>query len=132
MRTGMFNPAEAKYANGVLCQLPYPTDDSRLIIQAVQTGLNQVFREGFSYAKAQVMLLDLCRKNEYTPDLFAPEQPVKTERLMSTLDAINNRWGRGTLQPGRIAKPVEWAMRRELLSPAYTTRWTDLLIARAE
>lgn len=37
------------------------------------------------------MLLDLCRKNEYTPDLFAPEQPVKTERLMSTLDAINNR-----------------------------------------
>ncbi|WOS76255.1 DUF4113 domain-containing protein [Pseudomonas aeruginosa] len=46
---------------------------------------------------------------------------------MSTLDAINNRWGRGTLQPGRIAKPAEWAMRRELLSPAYTTRWTDLL-----
>ena len=78
------------------------------------------------------MLLDLCRKNEYTPDLFAPEQPVKTERLMSTLDAINNRWGRGTLRPGRIAKPAEWAMRRDLLSPAYTTRWTDLLIASAE
>ena len=77
-------------------------------IKAVQAGLQQVYREGFSYAKAQVMLLDLCRKNEYTPDLFAPEQPVKTERLMSTLDAINNRWGHGTLQPGRIAKPVEW------------------------
>ena len=113
----MFNPSEAKYADGVLCQLPYPTDDSRLIIKAVQAGLQQVFREGFSYAKAQVLLLDLCRKNEYTPDLFAPEQPVKTERLMSTLDAINNRWGRGTLQPGRNAKPVEWAMRRELRSP---------------
>lgn len=64
-----------------------------MIIKAVQAGLQQVYREGFSYAKAQVMLLDLCRKNEYTPDLFAPEQPVKTERLMSTLDAINNRWG---------------------------------------
>lgn len=77
------------------------------------------------------MLLDLCRKNEYTPDLFAPEQPVKTERLMSTLDAINNLWGHGTLQPGRIAKPVEWAMRRELLSPAYTTRWSELMVAKA-
>lgn len=132
LRTGMFNPAEVKYANGILCQLPYPTDDSRLIIQAVQTGLKQVYREGFSYAKAQVLLLDLCRKNEYTPDLFSPEQPVKAERLMSTLDAINNRWGRGTLRPGRIAKPAEWAMRRDLLSPAYTTRWTDLLIASAE
>ena len=132
LRTGMFNPTEAKYANGVLCQLPYPTDDSRLIIKAVQAGLQQVYREGFSYAKAQVMLLDLCRKNEYTPDLFAPEQPVKTERLMSTLDAINNRWGRGTLQPGRIAKPVEWAMRRELLSPAYTTRGSELMVAKAK
>ncbi len=48
-------------------------------------------------------------------------------RQWVTLDAINSRWGRGTLQPGRIAKPAEWAMRRELLSPAYTTRWTDLL-----
>ena len=132
LRTGMFNPTEAKYANGVLCQLPYPTDDSRLIIKAVQAGLKQVFRESFSYAKAQVLLLDLCRKNEYTPDLFAPEQPVKTERLMSTLDAINNRWGRGTLQPGRIAKPAEWAMRRELLSPAYTTRWSELMVAKAK
>jgi len=110
---------------------PTPTDDSRLIIKAVQAGLRQVFREGFRYAKAQVLLLDLCRKNEYTPDLFAPEQPVKTERLMSTLDAINNRWGRGTLQPGRIAKPVEWAMRRELLSPAYTTRWSELMVVKA-
>lgn len=131
LRTGMFNPAETKYANGILCQLPSPTDDSRLIIKAVQAGLKHVFREGFSYAKAQVLLLDLCHKNEYTPDLFAPEQPVKTERLMSALDAINNRWGRGTLQPGRIAKPAEWAMRRELLSPAYTTRWPELMVAKA-
>ncbi|ENZ1723998.1 TPA: translesion error-prone DNA polymerase V subunit UmuC [Pseudomonas aeruginosa] len=127
LRTGMFNPAEVKYANGILCQLPYPTDDSRLIIQAVQTGLKQLYREGFSYAKAQVLLLDLCHKNEYTPDLFAPEQPIRTERLMNTLDAINSRWGRGTLQPGRTAKPAEWSMRREFLSPAYTTRWAELL-----
>ncbi|WP_306341192.1 MULTISPECIES: DUF4113 domain-containing protein [Pseudomonadaceae] len=39
--------------------------------------------------------------------------------------------GRGTLQSGRIAKPVEWAMRRELLSPAYTTRWPELMVAKA-
>jgi DNA polymerase V len=132
LRTGMFTPSEAKYANGLLCQLPYPTDDTRLIIAAAREGISRLYRDGFSYAKAQVLLLDLCRRDEYTQDLFAPEQPVKTERLMSALDAINRRWGRGTLQPGRIAKPVEWSMRRELLSPAYTTRWTDLLLARAQ
>ncbi|MFG4112581.1 DUF4113 domain-containing protein, partial [Pseudomonas aeruginosa] len=53
-----------------------------------------------------MLLLDLCRKNEYTPDLLAPEQPIRTERLMSTLDAINSRWGRGTLQPGRRVSEI--------------------------
>jgi DNA polymerase V len=131
LRTGMFNPNEAKYANGLLCQLPYPTDDTRLIIAAAHEGISRLYREGFSYAKAQVLLLDLCRRDEYTQDLFAPEQSVRTERLMSTLDAINNRWGRGTLQPGRITKPTEWAMRRDMLSPAYTTCWDGLLKVHA-
>ncbi|WP_280328399.1 DUF4113 domain-containing protein [Pseudomonas sp. BN102] len=51
---------------------------------------------------------------------------------MSTLDAINNRWGQGTLQAGRIAKQPKWAMRRELPSPAYTTRWRQLLTVHAK
>jgi len=127
LRTGMFNPTEAKYANGLLCQLPYPTDDTRLIIAAAREGISRLYRDGFSYAKAQVLLLGLCGRDEYTPDLFAPGQPVKTEQLMSAVDAINTRWGRGTLQPGRLAKTAEWGMRRELLSPSYTTRWAELL-----
>ncbi|MCG4453330.1 DUF4113 domain-containing protein [Pseudomonas sp. MMS21-TM103] len=51
---------------------------------------------------------------------------------MSALDAINGRWGPGTLQPGRITKLAEWAMRRELLSPAYTMRWHELLKVHAQ
>jgi DNA polymerase V len=132
LRTGMFSPNEAKYANGLLCQLPYPTDDTRLIIAAVREGISRLYRDGFSYAKAQVLLLDLCKRDEYTADLFAPEQPVKTERLMTALDAINSRWGRGTLQPGRIAKKSEWGMRQELLSPSYTTDWSELLVVKAQ
>jgi DNA polymerase V len=132
LRTGMFSPNEAKYANGLLCQLPYPTDDTRLIIAAVREGISRLYRDGFSYAKAQVLLLDLCKRDEYTADLFAPEQPVKTEQLMTALDAINSRWGRGTLQPGRIAKKSEWGMRQELLSPSYTTDWSELLVVKAQ
>ncbi|CAD0265084.1 hypothetical protein DENIT_30191 [Pseudomonas veronii] len=40
-----------------------------------------------------MLLLDLCKRDEYTQDLFAQEQPARTEKLMSTLDAINGRWG---------------------------------------
>ncbi|SEL11292.1 DNA polymerase V [Atopomonas hussainii] len=132
LRTGMFNPSEAKYANGILCQLPYPTDDSRLIIKAALLGLEQVYREGFSYAKAQVLLSDLCRHTDYTPDLFSQAPINQGQQLMSTLDAINQRWGRGTLQPARLAKTADWAMRQKLLSPAYTTRWQSTLVANAK
>ncbi|MFO3797043.1 MAG: DUF4113 domain-containing protein [Anaerolineales bacterium] len=50
---------------------------------------------------------------------------------MNALDAINNRWGRGTLQSGRVAKQTEWGMRRELLSPSYTTNWSELFVLKA-
>ncbi len=52
IRTGMFNPDEAKYANGILVELPYPTDDTRLLTKAAQEGVERVFREGFRYSKA--------------------------------------------------------------------------------
>jgi len=121
LRTGMFNPDEAKYANGILCQLPYPTDDTRLITEAAQRCITQLYRSGFAYAKAEILLLDLCQRNQYTTDLFAPEQPARTDRLMSVLDQINHKWGRGTLHPARLKPNPDWGMRQEMLSPSYTT-----------
>lgn len=53
IRTGMFNPEEAKYANGVLIDLPYPTDDVRLLTRATADALDRVFRPGFKYSKAE-------------------------------------------------------------------------------
>ncbi|MGK4361502.1 DinB/UmuC family translesion DNA polymerase [Ectopseudomonas chengduensis] len=46
LRTGMFNPSEAKYANSLLCQLPYPTDDTRLIIATAREGISRLYRNG--------------------------------------------------------------------------------------
>lgn len=78
IRTGMFNPEEAKYANGVVLQLPAPTDDTRLLIYFALAGLEKLFRPGFAYSKAEVLLLGLCQRGEYTDDLFSPVQPETT------------------------------------------------------
>ncbi|WP_454863716.1 translesion error-prone DNA polymerase V subunit UmuC [Pseudomonas hormoni] len=126
IRTGMFNPEEAKYANGVVVDLPYPTDDVRLLTKAAVDALDRVFRPGFNYSKAEVMLLNLCQPGEYTDDLFAASQPAEATRVMAVLDQINGRWGRGTLRTASVPSCPEWAMRRELMSQSYTTRLDHL------
>lgn len=126
IRTGMFNPDEAKYAKGVLCELPYPTDDTRLVTRYAVAGLEHVFREGFSYSKAEILLLDLRQRGEFTDDLFAEVQPEAAERVMTVLDEINHRWGRGTLRPASVPVAPGWGMRREMKSPSFTTRLEEL------
>ena len=126
IRTGMFNPDEPKYAKGVVVELPFPTDDTRLITRAAGEGLSHIFREGFAFSKAEILLLDLRQRGDFTDDMFAPVQPVASEQVMRVLDSINARWGRGTLRPGGVPGDPDWGMRRELMSPNYTTRLDQL------
>ncbi|MFJ2714909.1 translesion error-prone DNA polymerase V subunit UmuC [Pseudomonas sp. NPDC087346] len=126
IRTGMFNPDEAKYANGVMVDLPYPTDDVRLLTKAAVDALDRVFRPGFNYSKAEVLLLNLCQPGEYTDDLFAASQPTEATRVMAVLDQINGRWGRGTLRSASVPTNPDWGMRREMMSQSYTTQLDQL------
>ena len=126
IRTGMFNPEEAKYANGVLVDMPYPTDDVRLLTKAAVDALDRIFRPGFRYSKAEVMLLNLCQSGEYTDDLFATSQPAEATKVMTVLDQINERWGRGTLRSASVPMNPIWGMRREMMSQSYTTKLDQL------
>ncbi|WP_353618180.1 translesion error-prone DNA polymerase V subunit UmuC [Pantoea sp. Cy-639] len=126
IRTGMFNPDEVKYANGAIIELPYPTDDVRLLTKAAATALERLFRPGYRYSKAEVLLMDLCQRGEYTTDLFAAEQPVEATRLMSVVDQINGRWGRGTMRAASVPAMPDWGMRRDMKSQSYTTRLDQL------
>lgn len=126
IRTGMFNPDEPKFARGMICELPYPTDDTRIITKAAMAGLDEVFRVGFKFSKAEVLLVDLRQRGEFTDDMFAQVQPETSERVMGVMDKINAKWGRGTLRPGGVPAAPDWGMRRELKSPSFTTRLDEL------
>ena len=126
IRTGMFNPEEAKYANGVIVDLPYPTDDVRGLTKAAVAAVEQVFRPGFRYSKAEVLLLGLGQRGDYTDDMFAASQSVTAEKVMGVLDEINGRWGRGTLRTGSVPTDPDWGMRREMMSQSFTTRLDQL------
>jgi DNA polymerase V len=127
----MFKSDEVKYAKGIICELPYPTDDTRVITRAAMAGIDHLFRDGFAYAKAEILLLDLRQRGEFTDDLFAETQPVIAEQVMGVLDEINAKWGRGTLRPGRVTIAPGWGMKRDMMSPSYTTRWDQLWTVKA-
>ncbi|WP_282351808.1 translesion error-prone DNA polymerase V subunit UmuC [Pseudomonas sp. PS01303] len=131
IRTGMFNPEEAKYANGALVELPYPTNDVRLMTKAATEAVNRLFRPGFRYSKAEVLLMDLRQPGEFTDDLFAHSQPAMADKVMSVLDEINGRWGKGVLRVASVPAAPDWGMRRDLMSQSYTTKVNQLWTVKA-
>lgn len=130
IRTGMHNPDQPRYANAINCPLPYPTDDTRVLAAAAIRGLDAIYRPGYAYSKAEVLLMDLRQRGEFTGDLFAASPSPGADRLMAVIDRINAREGRGTVRLGRIPAAPEWAMRREMMSQRYTTRWDELMVVR--
>lgn len=131
IRTGMFNPDEAKYANGALVELPYPTNDVRLMTKAATEAVNRLFRPGFRYSKAEVLLMDLRQPGEFTDDLFAHSQPAMADKVMSVLDEINGRWGKAMLRVASVPAAPDWGMRRDLMSQSYTTKVNQLWTVKA-
>ena len=109
-------------------------------------GLKAIFKPGFDYAKAGVMLLDIDSSNseQFELDLEAedteqtashpPRASGARPLLMAALDSLNERYGRGTLKlasAGLAGAPRNWTMKQELRTPAYTTRWEDMPVVRA-
>ncbi|MNE84106.1 DNA polymerase V subunit UmuC [compost metagenome] len=71
-------------------------------------------------------MLDLCRRGEFTEDLFSAPQAQQVDRVMQVIDGINGRWGRGTLRSAAVPAQADWAMRRALMSSSYTTQVSGL------
>lgn len=85
-----FAVKEPCYSNAAVEKLSLPTQDSRDIIAAACRALNHVWREGYRYMKAGVMLADFAPSGIAQPGLFDEIQPRKnSEKLMKTLDELN-------------------------------------------
>lgn len=126
MRTNEFNN-DPRYSNQVTIGIEETAGSRALIVAAVKAA-HGLWREGYRYSKAGVLLLDLYHPHELpAASLFPSRDPEKSKALMTALDAINGRFGRDMARPGGLVAARAWAMRRGNLSPCYTTRLDDLL-----
>ena len=132
LQTNPFKPEEPQYNKGVTVKLLHPTNNTFQLAEAAMYGLKKIFKLGYAYKKAGIMLIDLCPGNRVPTDLFSGFDDPETSRaknLMATLDEINAKMGRGTVRSAGEGVQKAWAMRLDNKSKAFTTDWEQLAIA---
>ncbi|ELS4491627.1 Y-family DNA polymerase [Klebsiella michiganensis] len=131
VKTSPFALNEPYYGNSASVKLLTPTQDSRDIITAATKCLDAIWRDGHRYQKAGVMLGDFYSQGVAQLNLFDDNAPRQnSEKLMEVLDHLNAKDGRGTLYFAGQGIQTAWQMKRDMLSPRYTTRFSDLLKVR--
>jgi DNA polymerase V len=127
LETNSFRPQDAQYHPSQTVTLPVPSADTARIIRAALSGLAAIWRDGYRYKKAGVMLLDLLPAANVQAALFDRPDDARSQARMRTIDKLNAHYGRDTLTFGATGRRRAWKLRREFLSPCYTTCWDDLL-----
>lgn len=120
-----------QYSNALTLKLPVVTDNTSELIRCALQGIRIIYRDGYRYKKAGVMLTGLGPVGQTQADLFDAQDRKKSNRLMSALDAVNDRWGAGTLHYASSGIAKTWTTQFHRRSPAYTTDWGALPIVNA-
>ena len=127
LNTNRFREDLPQYHRSGTCELLPHTNTTPVILgKAMEIG-RRLWRAGFHYKKAGVMLSELAFEHAQT-SLFDDRDHARDERLMAALDRINQKMGAHTLHPAATGRPdrQRWQMKRGFHSPKYTTRWSDL------
>lgn len=131
IRTSPFKPDEPYYANSLTIPLPSPTDDTVKLVRAVLWGLKRIYKPGYRYQKAGVMLSELVPLGQCQGDLFNQTSTTsRSARLMAAMDSINRSMGRQTVKLAAEGFRQPWKMKQGNRSPGYTTRWGELPIIK--
>ena len=130
IKSSPFAASEPYYSKIASETLILASQDTRDIIAAALRALERIWKPGHLYAKTGIILNDFTPTSVAQLSLFDDAQPrKKSKELMSALDVINNS-GVGKVWFAGRGITAAWTMKREMLSPAYTTRWNALPVAQ--
>ena len=132
--TSPFRPGP-RFNRSIVVPLRRPTADTGELVSAAAASMRRIYKPGYKMAKAGVMLLDLVPGGVLQGEVDLEEKDHRDRtRLMVALDALNQRYGKGTVHSantGGTNKRQAWVMKQERRTPQYTTRWEDVPVAKA-
>ena len=123
--TNYFNRKEKQYSNSIKLQLPFPTNSSIKIVKRALQGIRKIYREGYRYKKAGVILYGLSKSSQVKGLLDYDRE--SSDAIMNTMDRINGRYGSSVIRLASEGVEKSWRMKREKVSPCYTTNFDDLV-----
>lgn len=130
IHTNGFREDQPQYSRNVVLKLPYATSSSIELVKFAVAGLEQIFRKGYAYKKAGVIVMDFTPEENQQMTIFE-NRDVKHIRLMKAVDRLNQSFGMQKVRlaaqdPGRV-----WKMNQEKLSPRYTTNINEILTVKS-
>lgn len=131
--TSPFRPGRS-YSKAITLSLRRPSSNTLDLVATAARGMRAIFKPGYHFMKAGVMLLDLVPEGQEQGELPLDDDGEASARLMGAVDAINDRYGQGSIRvasAGVQVKKREFEMRQQLRTPRYTTHWDELPVARA-
>jgi DNA polymerase V len=132
IQTNRFNATDPQYSHSIFLTFPKGTDNSIIILKTAFMGLQKIYKENFLYKKAGILLQDIVPKQFNQFDLFIDDDKMQKQPLMQTIDHINHKYGKHAVRFAACGvKRQTWQSQQDTVSPAYTTRWDEILIVRA-
>ena len=104
-----------------------PTNNTSEITKAVKKIMDLIFKKGYSYKRAGVVVSGLIPEDQVQLSIFDQFDRPKYFRLYKALDQINESYGRETVTLASSTGKRKWKLKQEKKSPCYTTHWADLL-----
>lgn len=127
IRTNTKRDDEQQYVNQFTISLPTPSNSAFKISKAAKTALNIIFKEGFYYKKAGIIISGIVPETDRQMDLFVEDNYVKHRPIMKVMDALNKKYRNNKIKLGSQNLDETWIMKRAYLSQLYTTDIKEII-----
>ena len=121
IRTSPFQKDKNYYSNIKNIDLPVRTNDSIILVKEALIALKHIFKEGYRYQKAGIILSKLKDTNTYKKNLFSKiNNEEKRKKLMKAIDYTNIKYGRNVLSIAQAGLKKGWNIKRRYSSKINT------------
>jgi DNA polymerase V len=132
IHTNHFATNQPQYYNSITLKLPVSSNDSTELINYALKGLGVIYKNGFQYKKAGVIVGDICPERPLQADMFDTRDRTKFKKAMVAMDKLNASYGRQKVKIAAQGFDRKWKLKNEKLSPCYTTNLSDIMTILAD